>query len=370
MYKAAGGSGDLSRDTNMKTTTMFKALLQLNVSVMKLSPDSESGAEVKGSSSSSADSKTKLGFFKQVAQISQFCKTMAHGDAKHRAIPLSIATDFIRIYGASHNTTLENFQRSCRSWSFAADAELIRLMRRSQEKARQPPSSRTNIKGLPVTPDVLATYKELNALQGLTTADYHIRAQLLDWMGSRLVALGGFLDLSVEPHTSEMVDDIRAVKELIPWCFKKKLWDEAMEATKASNSSQLGVKVDRFRAFRLAQRNGCDVKAKTTCFSQIFRQVGNKDIFRLQRDGRFCKVEFLGEYSIDAGGPFRELITDFANELQSSHLPLFQPSSNHEAKVGQNQEKWVPVPTYPITLLSYTYIPIIHTYTHIPYILY
>jgi len=55
-------------------------------------------------------------------------------------------------------------------------------------------------------------------------------------------------------------------------------------------------------------------------------------------------VEFAFEHSIDAGGPFRELLSVLSTELQSSDLPLFIPSPNARSAVGADQDKWVPRP--------------------------
>ena len=77
----------------------------------------------------------------------------------------------------------------------------------------------------------------------------------------------------------------------------------------------------------------------------MFRQCGDRDLFRINLDVRFAKVDFLGEHSIDAGGPFRELISLISNELMSSDLPLFVPSPNQRAVVGSHRDKWVPVPS-------------------------
>jgi hypothetical protein len=145
---------------------------------------------------------------------------------------------------------------------------------------------------------------------------------------------------------------------LIPWNFKKALWDEAMSAT-GGGSGSVPTRVDRFKAFRLQQQGRCDTKAKATCFAQLFRQLDAKDCFRLTRDARFCTVAFAGEYSIDAGGPFRELITMMCAELQSGDLPLFMPSPNNRSEVGHDQERFLPVPasgSKPLCLQLYEFL--------------
>jgi E3 ubiquitin-protein ligase HERC2 len=52
-------------------------------------------------------------------------------------------------------------------------------------------------------------------------------------------------------------------------------------------------------------------------------------------------VTFLGENSIDAGGPYRETLSQYCAELQSSQLPLLLPSPNGQHNVGSHLDAWV-----------------------------
>lgn len=53
------------------------------------------------------------------------------------------------------------------------------------------------------------------------------------------------------------------------------------------------------------------------------------------------RVTFRGEAAIDAGGPYREAITEMCIELQSKALPLFIHCPNFVNDKGFNREKWV-----------------------------
>ncbi len=53
------------------------------------------------------------------------------------------------------------------------------------------------------------------------------------------------------------------------------------------------------------------------------------------------KVNFSGEGSIDAGGPYRETLTNICQELQSSVLPLLIPTPNNKNNHGQFRECWM-----------------------------
>ena len=51
-------------------------------------------------------------------------------------------------------------------------------------------------------------------------------------------------------------------------------------------------------------------------------------------DSQIFRVEFKGEGSIDAGGPYRETLTNICNELQSAALPLLIPTPNNKNNHG------------------------------------
>jgi hypothetical protein len=240
---------------------------------------------------------------------------------------------------------VRHFQEIMQAWTFEADADLVKFLRKHQEKSRQGATTRQNMQTLAITEMDVKQYRALAQLGTLPTSAYQVRAQLLDDIASKIINLARFLDLSVDPGTSEMVDDIRAVRGLIPWWFKRKMWDTALSETRNTSHSQETILVDRYKSFGLRQQGRCDTKAKRTVFAQLFRLIDGKDKFRGSMNDRMWKVDFAGEASIDAGGPYRELITMMSDELQSSDLPLFVPCPNHRAHVGSNQERWVPNPT-------------------------
>uniref|UniRef100_K3X8T2 HECT domain-containing protein n=1 Tax=Globisporangium ultimum (strain ATCC 200006 / CBS 805.95 / DAOM BR144) TaxID=431595 RepID=K3X8T2_GLOUD len=55
----------------------------------------------------------------------------------------------------------------------------------------------------------------------------------------------------------------------------------------------------------------------------------------------FYHVNFLGENATDAGGPYRETLAQYCEELHSTQLPLLLPTSNSQHNVGAGREKWI-----------------------------
>jgi|Transcript_37855 hypothetical protein len=64
--------------------------------------------------------------------------------------------------------------------------------------------------------------------------------------------------------------------------------------------------------------------------------------FRLKStDDKCYDIEFRGEGSIDAGGPFRESLTNVANELESGVVPLLIRSPNNRNEHGINRDCFI-----------------------------
>jgi hypothetical protein len=73
-----------------------------------------------------------------------------------------------------------------------------------------------------------------------------------------------------------------------------------------------------------------------------YRHMKKKD---LDRNDRPFKAYFVGESSIDDGGPLRETFDFMIGELQSASLPVLVPTSNNTAKMGEMQDCWILNPT-------------------------
>ena len=83
---------------------------------------------------------------------------------------------------------------------------------------------------------------------------------------------------------------------------------------------------------------------------KCFRQ---KDV-----NGRAYKIDFQGESSIDAGGPYRDSITNVVNEMESGLVPLLIKSPNNRNEHGENRDCFVidPKSTSPSHLEMYRFL--------------
>lgn len=77
-------------------------------------------------------------------------------------------------------------------------------------------------------------------------------------------------------------------------------------------------------------------------FVQMAKQIMEQPASSLRQNSQPFNVRFEGEAGIDAGGVFRDAMSEICAELQSKRLPLFVPCPNAVNKVGHTLDKWVP----------------------------
>jgi len=64
--------------------------------------------------------------------------------------------------------------------------------------------------------------------------------------------------------------------------------------------------------------------------------------FRIKStDAKCYEIKFKGEGSIDAGGPFRESLTNIAEELEKGVVPIFIKSPNNKNEHGTNRDCFI-----------------------------
>ena len=174
--------------------------------------------------------------------------------------------------------------------------------------------------------------------------------QVLRNFNRRLSSLLRLVDLSRADHESTLAKSVRAIRGLIMHSLKIKLWDSVMKASHSGDAQTLQssrkprVTIDRHKASMVVTRGKCDTLGRRTVFGQLYQQLHYKPPRELRNQARAFYSEFKGEYADDYGGPYREVMSQAAEELMSSALPLFIPCANAREGVGQNQDRYVPNP--------------------------
>jgi len=109
------------------------------------------------------------------------------------------------------------------------------------------------------------------------------------------------------------------------------------------NAVSARVQINRIKASRARENPSKDPDGLRSVFGQLFTQMRTKsyDTLKGRKAQQMFSVTFLGEGSVDVGGPYRECITAMCADLMSSATPLFLPCPNSKNGVGLNREKFV-----------------------------
>ena len=174
---------------------------------------------------------------------------------------------------------------------------------------------------------------------------------LLKILNTQMTVLLPLIDFSKSLSNSERLSSLfNSVSPLIFWEVKNKLIQYFLDKTHyPSVSSQL--RINRFKAKKFIEKGKPDLLGEHTIWGQVFQflRAYPPKSFRKKkfdknlnndRNNKLFNATFIGEGSIDAGGPYRECLSSIYSELQSSALSLFIPTSNQKNDTGSFREKW------------------------------
>eukprot|EP00331_Platyophrya_macrostoma_P025521 CAMPEP_0176435218 /NCGR_PEP_ID=MMETSP0127-20121128/17175_1 /TAXON_ID=938130 /ORGANISM="Platyophrya macrostoma, Strain WH" /LENGTH=834 /DNA_ID=CAMNT_0017818171 /DNA_START=562 /DNA_END=3067 /DNA_ORIENTATION=+ len=168
------------------------------------------------------------------------------------------------------------------------------------------------------------------------------RFQILKNFNQKFKSLLPYIDFAAKKDTTRFRNIYAQASVYIFWDVKSELFEKLL-AKDAKSSSNPKIKVNRMKASKFIQKGKPDHTGEFTVFGQIYQHFKNAgySCFKIAKDQNPFTVQFVGEASIDAGGPYREAVSQLCTELQSGALPLLIPSPNQKNDSGQFREKWV-----------------------------
>ncbi|KAG5489799.1 hypothetical protein GH5_00682 [Leishmania sp. Ghana 2012 LV757] len=147
-------------------------------------------------------------------------------------------------------------------------------------------------------------------------------------------ALLPFLSLNTT-HPTLMTLLFLSLRTLLFRAVRRKLIESVLTVS-AVRSEQYRICINRAKAHVEGK------SIKSSVFGQTFSLLGSQSSRIFQTHQRFWNTVFLGEGAEDAGGPFREHLSEMCRELMSSRLPFFVPTANHVHNTGSHREAYVP----------------------------
>mgnify|MGYP001056831278 CR=1 FL=1 len=186
-------------------------------------------------------------------------------------------------------------------------------------------------------------------IMDVPVVDLAVRVGLLSLYESWGVSLMPFVDSEYSGQDT-VCSALRECKGLISLSKKKRQLYSHLEES-CGGSGGVPIRVFRMKAAKSVNDPETDPARLLTLTGQIMTELKDKpeSVFQIPLGGRAWSVEFVGEGSTDAGGPYNESITQMCEELMSSALPLFIRCPNGRGDVGINRDKFVVNPGCPLS---------------------
>ncbi|CAF3356499.1 unnamed protein product [Rotaria socialis] len=146
------------------------------------------------------------------------------------------------------------------------------------------------------------------------------------------------IDFTVSSGIGFVVDRIRSVRHCILFVTKFEIFSTAVaETADSSEPSEVNVKFDIVKA-------SLTEHPEDTMFCQAYKQLycDASRTFRRSTDEQVWTANYVGMFSADQGGPYRDSVTRICADLCSTRLPLFTLCPNGRTNNGLNRDRWIP----------------------------
>jgi len=212
--------------------------------------------------------------------------------------------------------------------------------------------------------------------------DLRLRFAVLRLLNARVAALLPLINWNNTGDDQSLAYTFRRLRGVVFSQLKMGVWNRAIECSATNgitdmygNSRNVNVKLDRQRALAAdvaagsggsggggggsggsggggggggggdqasGESSGSVEVNKDSLFVQLAKHLMELPTSALRKNQQPFNVSFSNEAGIDAGGVFRDALSEVMAELQSSKLPLLVPCPNAVNKVGHTLDKWVP----------------------------
>jgi hypothetical protein len=146
-------------------------------------------------------------------------------------------------------------------------------------------------------------------------------------------------DLNFKAQLTDLQRFLIGSRSFVFFDIKNKLLKAVLDKTK--NDARTEINIDRPKAARHRNKKEVDREGLFSIFGQIFRAMSAVGNTSLRNSERIYKVNYRGEGSIDAGGPYNESMSNMCDELMSSFLRLLVPTSNNTNNMGEYRDAWI-----------------------------
>ena len=254
-----------------------------------------------------------------------------------------------------------------RKFGVEEDEALVALINRRCEKDELAMHIVDSPAAFTLTPEERVQFTCLS-VPAIASFDLQVRLALLSKLNQFMSFAVYFTNLSRPGRRSVLARHFRDVHiralfffPLKHFLFRQSLNNTSYQPEHSQQRPPFMLKLDLFKAQKLAQKRRLDATADRSLFGQAFQQLylhhhdeadkyGDHDtdptrfFVAADQQQRPWKVVFKGLYADDYGGLYRDSLDRMCRELQSAVLSLFIPTPNAREQIGSNRHHFVPNP--------------------------
>ncbi|CAF2236238.1 unnamed protein product [Rotaria magnacalcarata] len=249
-------------------------------------------------------------------------------------------TESKEILGENLTLTKEVVETAHSHFDRTADDQLIKFMNQNMKLAENAWSHESAIDFIKTlsnesTPDS-TKYASFTSLCNIPSVCIQTRVKFFYLFNYFLAKILPRIDFSVPPDISFIADRIRSIRHCILFAVKFEIFSIALDKT-ANDPDPSNVNFDIVKA-------SAAEKPENTMFYQAYIQLQSTVpwIFRRSANERAWKAKYVGMFSDDQGGPYRDSITRICADICSTRLPLFILCPNGRINIGSNRDRWIP----------------------------
>jgi hypothetical protein len=220
-------------------------------------------------------------------------------------------------------------------------------------KKKSTSSSNTQLKDLVLSvqfdSNVTSRFKALN----------DVSPEILQWgtcilfaINKSFVTLTDFISFEPDVPKLSLLKQIMEYRQFLLWNLKLLLWQDTLKSTYANADNYQSITIDRLATYSLRGKTATVETLNKSIFGQIFKRLHYIDPKMLRHKSKEMggpygtwKVDFVGESSIDQGGPFRDTLTQCVTDLWAEHVMMLVKVPNNRNNSGEfGRDKLVPNP--------------------------
>eukprot|EP01129_Flabellula_baltica_P011890 TRINITY_DN5282_c0_g1_i1.p1 TRINITY_DN5282_c0_g1~~TRINITY_DN5282_c0_g1_i1.p1 ORF type:complete len:1609 (+),score=275.00 TRINITY_DN5282_c0_g1_i1:735-5561(+) len=219
---------------------------------------------------------------------------------------------------------IEDLKISGVRWTRSMDLQLVQWINHYCSK-NSITSREINISDLDVS-----ELKYYHLLSNVNVSSLLLRISVLKYFNNLIFSFFPLVDFSLSDDETSVASKVTRLRGYVFYDVKVKMINIELERTESQIRRPL-VSIKRTDS----------QDSKDLIFTQVYSSIHHLDPALLKHNDKAWGVKFENEGATDAGGPYRECITQMCVDVHNPDLGILTPCSNMVHQIGENQDKYL-----------------------------